>query len=630
MVKQSRFSFEYLSLFLIIAVGALLRFYHYADFSLSNDELSAITRTHFNSLKDLIHFGVKLDDMHPAGTQVFLYYWTKFFGETEAVIRFPFIISGILAILFSYLVASKWVNKTAGLFVAASIAFLQFPILYSQIARPYIFGLLFTLVAIWFWTRLLFDNNKKKYINVLGYSLSTSLVTYTHHYAFLFAIIVGVTGLLYISKETVKYYFLSVGIILLLYIPHIHIFLYQFGIGGVGGWLGKPDKYWFWRYVHYCFNNSFLVLFSVLAVFGTTSFFKYRNGLGKFQKISILWFLLSFFIGYFYSIYRNPILQYSILLFSFPFLLIFLFSFIDEQRALFNKTAFCVYSLICLFSTTIEKDYYGQQHFTEFKKLASRAIQWDSQYGTKNITKTINITDPYYINYYLNKFHHPLSFLQYKCVEPEELVNFRRLVDSSTTKYFMYGWSSVFNSSKIENSIRRKYNVVAGRDIFLNSGITLYQMGEPHPTLHIDHNFEGTKPKWMNDSSGLSQEVKRSGNYSFKFEKNLEYGPSYTLQLSEIESIKNKTLQASVWIYAADTITNAALVINIEQEGSAPQWQAEDLKCFIKGKKNWTRLFINCPLTEIQAKKGKIDIYVWNLEKKVFYIDDFEIKIVDN
>ncbi|MFN7014907.1 MAG: hypothetical protein ACK4ON_11625, partial [Bacteroidia bacterium] len=63
MKEQTRFNW-YL-LFLIIA-GALIRFYNLENLSLSNDELSALSRLQFNNWKEIFNYGVAID-YHPAG-----------------------------------------------------------------------------------------------------------------------------------------------------------------------------------------------------------------------------------------------------------------------------------------------------------------------------------------------------------------------------------------------------------------------------------------------------------------------------------------------------------------------------------------------------------------------------------
>src|SRR5690606_31293576 len=95
---------------------------------------------------ELIDLGV-CKDTHPAGVQVFLFYWIKLFGISEAAVRLPFVIAGILSVLLVYLIAKRWFNETVALLSAAAIAFLEFPITYSQLARPYASGLLFSLLC---------------------------------------------------------------------------------------------------------------------------------------------------------------------------------------------------------------------------------------------------------------------------------------------------------------------------------------------------------------------------------------------------------------------------------------------------------------------------------------------------
>jgi hypothetical protein len=166
--------YKQIHLWLIIAImaaAAILRFINFAGFSLSNDELSALVRVQFNTFRELVDNGFFVDG-HPGGIQVFLFYWVKLFGESEASLRFPFVIMGVAAVWFSWLTAKLWFGKTSALFVAACMALLQFPILYSQIARPYGSGLFFAMLTAYFWTRLIFyfdTNSRRKYFDTTGY-----------------------------------------------------------------------------------------------------------------------------------------------------------------------------------------------------------------------------------------------------------------------------------------------------------------------------------------------------------------------------------------------------------------------------------------------------------------------------
>lgn len=179
-----------LLLALILVVGFVLRTYNFLDIPFSHDEFSAFFRTKFDNIYDLIAYGARIDG-HPAGIQVFLYYWIQFFGPAEWVVKLPFIIFGLLSVLLIYKLGKLWFNETVGWLCAALMAVSQFPVMYSQIARPYISGLFFSLLMVWYWSKIINNPNKGFWRNGIGFVLAASLCTYNHHFSMLFAAIVG-------------------------------------------------------------------------------------------------------------------------------------------------------------------------------------------------------------------------------------------------------------------------------------------------------------------------------------------------------------------------------------------------------------------------------------------------------
>jgi len=83
-----RFHTDQALILLILAAGAILRFYNYSDIPFTHDEFSAVFRTQFSSFHELIARGVVIDT-HPAGVQVFLYYWVRLFGISEPIVKLP-------------------------------------------------------------------------------------------------------------------------------------------------------------------------------------------------------------------------------------------------------------------------------------------------------------------------------------------------------------------------------------------------------------------------------------------------------------------------------------------------------------------------------------------------------------
>ncbi|MBN2236346.1 MAG: hypothetical protein JW729_02230, partial [Bacteroidales bacterium] len=71
--------FYAIAIAILLLVAALIRFDRFWEIPLTYDELSALSRLRFNSFAELIQFGIKPDG-HPAGVQLFLFYWTHLVG----------------------------------------------------------------------------------------------------------------------------------------------------------------------------------------------------------------------------------------------------------------------------------------------------------------------------------------------------------------------------------------------------------------------------------------------------------------------------------------------------------------------------------------------------------------------
>ena len=248
---------------LIVVVAAILRFYDFSNLPLTHDELSAFYRLKFDSFGELIEKGV-LTDTHPAGVQVFLYYWTMLFGFSDMVFKLPFVLFGLASIVVAFFVSKKWFNGTVGLLLAASMATLQFHVMYSQVARPYISGLFFAMLMVYFWSQIVFENKHKKFDSLAGWILCAAVCCYNHHLSLLFAFIVGLTGLFFLKKEIIKPYIISLVAILILYIPHVSIFLDQFGQGGLE-WLRAPGKDFIIEHLAFIFHFSPLVYLATIV-----------------------------------------------------------------------------------------------------------------------------------------------------------------------------------------------------------------------------------------------------------------------------------------------------------------------------------------------------------------------------
>ena len=149
---KNKLSLDNSLLLLILLVAAILRFWNYPNMPFMHDELSGLSRTHYSSVHDVLLYGVAKYDTHPAGVELFIYYWIKLFGENEMVLKLPFIICGLLSIIVAFKISKFWFNSSVALIIAAFMAVLQYMVTFGQIERPYVSGLFFCLLMVWYWS----------------------------------------------------------------------------------------------------------------------------------------------------------------------------------------------------------------------------------------------------------------------------------------------------------------------------------------------------------------------------------------------------------------------------------------------------------------------------------------------
>jgi hypothetical protein len=620
----------------IIATAAVLRFIHYADFSLSNDELSALVRVQFDTFKDLVDKGFYVDG-HPGGIQVLIYYWVKVFGDSEASLRFPFVVMGVFAVWFAYLTARLWFGKTSALFVAVCLALLQFPILYSQIARPYGSGLFFSMLTAYFWTRVVFHfdaGSNRKYIDTVAYALATTAMMYNHYFSFLTAFIMGVSGLFLLRKEN-RFFYLGAGLAAaILFTPHIYITLNHLSIGGVGLWLGKPENNWLLKHIAYLFNNSswVLVMVAFISLSGFLSSQKLSNRVWTLRLISLIWFLAPIATGFFYSRMVNPVLQHSVVIFTFPFLLFFLFSFPFWKADLIRLTMLVLLAFAILGSTVIHNKYYSTQHFGEFKDVAARIVEWDQQYGEAEITRAISVNNPFYIEYYLKRFKADPEFKQYDNRGGRDLFELKNILASSNTSYFAYAWTKMV-PYETHDLIKFYYPfVVHDIDYEGLSAITLFSKNpdfaveQVQPVFSIQSNF---KPgdHWRVAASALDTSVVYQGKYSIHMNPDIEYGPTFEIPAGDIGMTEGCTVKIRAMVNSPLESSKAFIIFSLEQwDAPVYSWVASSVSNYAVPNV-WSPVFLTVPVNELKSTRDILKIYIWNPGKEHLYVDGIQIEV---
>ena len=620
---------------LIILIASAFRFYNYYNWSFTHDELGAFVRLNYDSFSELIAKGVRDNDTHPAFVQVFLFIWTKIFGLSEASARFPFVIAGVGSVALVYLIAKKWFGFATACFSSLSIAILDFPILYSQLARPYSFGLFFSLLAVWCWTNLLFGDGKKIYQKAIFYGLATALCMLTHYFAFFFAMIVALTGFLFLKKEAWKPYLLSGIIAIIIFLPHVPVSLHQFGMGGVGEWLAKPESYYLWKFILYGFNDSSLVVIMVAVLFLLSILIYHLNlSLSKFHFVCLAWFLFPFMAGYYYSVNVNPVLQYSTLLFSFPFLPMLLFSFFKEKNKKLNNLLLASSGILLFYSTVIEQKFYKKEYFGVFKEINQAVIDIQKKYKPENITTVLNTSSRKKFDFYFKRWNSDIPYDFCLGDAPAFESEMLKKIDACTTPYFLYGWSNFRSPYEIPEMIKRKFPCIIYDEKHFNSQITLFGKNDSckRDTIFYSHSgFEKHTRNFSFDSTKIDTARFHSGKHSLNIQSQNEFCVTLKTTVKNI-FVDNNCVNISAWIFATDTF-NAQMVMDIGNPKEKHEWQAKLLNHFVKSPSpkgegqgvRWQEVFATFEMPSSVYPDDEVKIYLWNPGKNSFYLDDFTI-----
>ena len=398
---------------LILAVGIAFRFIPIQCYQFSHDELSGLSRTIYASFGDELKFGVE-QDTHPALVQVFLWLWVKLVGYNEIAIKLPFLMCGVLSVGYIYRLGKYFFNARVGLVSATILSFSFIFLVYSSYARMYITGVLFSILFLHSVFHILFTEqlHKKQYVWFVVFGL---LCAYNHHLSCFFAFTVVALSLCYINKERLLSYSLACVVTILLYIPHLSITLSQFSVGGigtsVGGWLPPPrsnEIYFFIKTLLGCGISGIInmLLFSGIIIVSVLKLIPVTK-----KQLFLGWiFVLNYTVIHLYSVYKNPILQNSCLLFSGICFILFVSSFVSFLSKK-QVTLFCLLLMgLMSFQTLYKKYYFTKVHVHDFESQCKTTLDMQKQVGNNKVA-SLYVAEPFFVYVYEKKYHTRIHYI---------------------------------------------------------------------------------------------------------------------------------------------------------------------------------------------------------------------------
>lgn len=603
----------------ILLLALILRCYDLFSIPYTHDELSGLLRTRFDSFSELIAKGVKVDG-HPAFVQVFLYYWTGLFGTSEWVVKLPFIFSGVGGVYFAYKIGKRWSNVTVGLIVAAIIATSQYPLMYSQIARPYTSGFFFTLLFAWHWGEIVFFKNYARK-HLIWFPIAAALCAYNHHFSMLTAGLIGIFGMVYTFRDFFWKYLLLCLAAVVLYSPHFTILSAQLKMGGLAGWLGKPEPSFLPHYIYYIFQFSALLVTVYIGIIVWTRISGKtvpRNS--KAILFAGLLFFSTYAVGYFYSIYVAPVLQTSVLIFAYPFLLIFLFGWAKEQTKQVNLALVFVITVLNCYVLIFQRQYYTVFYKTPFKDLFN---------GIDNVYKTgpkpgftLIFSDEPKTRFYVEKGELTLPEPHLFITVPEFTEkDLEALLEKESTYNHFYLAATSSLPPTYRAIVLQKYPHIIWQKNYFSASTLLLSKGKPteKPIADIAKTknlFNGYNPgKWYD------------GGYHFV--KDEEWGPGYSKELNKLVKRPSDLVDVVVKLKLSDLKQEPLLVLNIQSKDSVLVYRDTPAsRHTINLKDSTVTLVQSIKFIDLKYQKFEnptLNTFIWNRDKKPLKILSFQV-----
>jgi hypothetical protein len=358
-----------------------------------------------------------------------------------------------------------------------------------------------------------------------------------------------------------------------------------------------------------------------------------HNTISKKQSFLFLIFILNYGIIHFYSVYKNPILQNSCLLFSGVTLILFASSFFETFS---NKyiVAFCGLLFISFtYQNMRKKHVFSKVHVHEFEQQAKIYLDVESKFG-KHSTTGIFASEEFFVDVYEEKYNKTFDHIT--------------IYDKA--------YSSIKNLRAYLKSLKQPYLILGG----INAATTqLIKEYYPYLYLHKEDYFSNilvlSKTKQLNDDVSIIQNqslLNSAFNVYVNQKKPLTFykdSTYYTLTTGDkqypfsvgtsIENIDLKHYQSLVieLSYKADSIINMGddkLCLSIsEKEKNAVFYKSENLKDYFRlGKKTHTlylELFAGSTFSSWMKHNMNVNIFIDKTKKSHYDIVNFKVKIID-
>ena len=375
---------------IICLIALIMRLWGLSYQSLWLDELTTMNETGPGTGWGEMFNYLKTGEHHPPLFFIVEKIAFSIFGYTASVARVIPAIAGAAGVWAMYRLGKEMLNKQLGLICAILTCVNYFCLSYSQEARPYSFAFLFATLSFTWFVKLLKAPSKR---NMIGYSVFSLLLLYTHYYGLFVVAAQAVLALIFIFQEqrpqrkTLARSFLFAALIICVgYAAWFSYFRANAALHSF--WIKDISPAFLQNFFFEYFGNAELLnpllLFLLFSFFVKTAMVTESAELRKLKEhpllltftLIICWIFIVLLIPYIRSLLLVPMLypRYTIVILP-AIILVLSYGIELFKQPVIKYSLLSLFVLLSLNQILFVKKYYSQTSKTQFREMTQYLVQ---------------------------------------------------------------------------------------------------------------------------------------------------------------------------------------------------------------------------------------------------------------
>lgn len=611
----------------IFLVAFIIRFLPALRYQYSYDELCGLRNSIYANWHDLIEYGVKLDT-HPILVQLIINVTVSVFGYEEFWVKLPFLLFSLGSIVYAYLFSLKWYGKTPALITASIFSFSYIFLFYAPLARMYSGGAFFCTALTYYLFELCFSE-RKKMSHYIWFVIFILLAALNNHLSCLYVFTCGAAGLFYQNKTTVLKYIAACVAAVLLYLPHWSITMAQFAQGGIGhsqdGWLPVPDKWVLFSFLRTLLGTGYVwMLFVAMIVIGFALAKDFK--VNKKSLVLLALFFVNYAIIHWYSVYKAPIFQNSVMLFSAPCFIWAITGMIKFDKKWGGILA-VVTSFALIYQSVAGKHFFTSAVLNQNGFQSVRYCQLEDKYGKGKVEAYFMASQRYFV--ILHELKYNRRFNYFIGEDFKDISSFKNQIKNSKAEYILLGEPS-YTQLEI---VKEYFPYLHQHGQNLNVNCYLLSKNKTDDIVKYEKVFYSSSPS-SPDRFEYGFNKEKMQNNVLKVDSLDEYCFSAKTELKDLDLEEGHVILAKIKIQSAGQLNDVGLNFSIANaKDSTLFFGGPDIGQFYTsdstGYYAYSEVFMGSDLKYWLDQDSKITIFVWNRSKRKFNLGDFEIKVID-